>query len=113
MYFYVQTFCARHLLILWVHTGTVADVTVVTVARNTTVELTCIDPNGVLFPPAWIMSGSLALTESGYRASRDEDTGELIGTLTINGNHSFGTFNVYCTLHSGQIMHNTSLTIEG
>ena len=90
-----------------------ADATVVTVGHNTTVKLTCIDPNGALFPPAWIINGSSALTESGYTSSRDENTGELIGTLIINGSRTCGTFNVYCSLHSGQIMHNTSLTVEG
>ena len=109
----MQILCAGYLLALWVHTGTVADVTVVTVARNTTVELTCIDPNGVLFPPAWIVNGSAALTDDGYRTSRGEDPGKLIGTLTINGNHTCGIFNVHCQLHSGQIMHNTTLTFGG
>jgi len=94
------------------HTGTFADVTL-NAAHNTTVELTCIDPNSVYFPPAWIKNGSVVLTDDGYRASRGEGTGKLIGTLTIDGNRTCGTINVYCVLNSGQIIQNTSLTVEG
>jgi len=90
--------------------GTFADVTA---AHNTTVVLMCVDPSSGNFPPAWIKNGSVALTDDGYTSSRDEDTGELIGTLTINGNHTCGTFYVYCVLHNGQILHTTSLTVEG
>ena len=82
-------------------------------AHNTTVELTCITSDGGLAPPAWFMDGSLALTEDGYTSSRDEDNGELIGILTINGNQTCGTFHLCCRLTSGQIMHNFTLTVEG
>ena len=82
-------------------------------AHNTTVVLTCVDPSSGNFPPAWIKNGSVALTDDGYTSSRDKDTGELIGTLTINGNHTCGTFYVHCVLRNGQILHNTSLTVEG
>jgi len=59
------------------------------------------------------MDGLPTLVGDGYRSSRDEDTGELIGTLTINGNHTCGTFNVYCLLRSGQTMHEITLIVEG
>jgi len=79
-------------------------------ARNVTVNLTCIDSGG---PPAWVKNGSFVTSDDGYRSTRDEDTGELIGILTINGNHTSGAFNVYCRLYSGQIMNNITLTVEG
>ena len=59
------------------------------------------------------MNGSFVLSGDGYRSSRDETTGELIGILTINDNHTCGTFNVYCLLRSGQTVHETTLTVEG
>jgi len=78
-------------------------------AHHTTIELTCIDQNDEGYYPVWYMNGSA----DGYRSSRDEGTGELIGTLIINGNRTCGTFNVYCRLYSGQTVHNTILTMEG
>ena len=84
------------------------------VAHNTTVELTCTASDYYPIAPIWFMDGWIVLTEDGYRASRDEDTGKLIGTLTINGNQTSGTFHVHCRLYpSQQIMHNTMLTVEG
>jgi len=63
------------------------------------------------------MNGFITLSDDGYsysrEYSRDEDTGELIGILTINGNHTCGTFNVYCLFRNGQTMHDTSLMVEG
>ena len=97
----------------WLHTGAGTDVSNLKAAHNTTVVFTCIDHTDAHFPPAWWMDGSLVLTKDGYASSRDKDTGELIGILTINGNQSCGAFNVYCRPYSGQIMHNTTLTIEG
>jgi len=99
--------------IFWLHTGTGAEAAVISAAHNTTVNLTCIDSVDQLFPPAWVMNGSFVLSGDGYRSSRDEDTGELIGILTINGNHTCGAFNVYCRLYSGQIMNDITLTVEG
>ena len=51
-------------------------------AHNTTLELTCTASEDDPFAPAWFMNGLFVLSDGGYRASRDEDTGELIGTLT-------------------------------
>jgi len=82
---------------------------VIKAAYNTTVKLTCIDRNGEGYYPVWYMNGSA----DSYRSSRNEDTGELIGTLIINGSHTSGTYNVHCRLYSGQTMYNTILTIEG
>jgi len=54
------------------------------------------------------------LSGDGYTTSRDENTGKVIGTLTINGNQTRGTFRIHCTLlPSQQIMHSTMLTVEG
>jgi len=91
------------------HAGTGADPAVIKAAHNTTVELTCSDRNDEGYSPAWYMNGSAG----GYSSSRNEDTGELIVTLTINGNHTSGTFNAHCRLYSGEIVHNTVLTVEG
>jgi len=99
----------------WLHTGIGADVPM-KAAHNATVQLACTaseadDP----YPPIWVMNGSSVLSEDGgYRSSRDEDTGKLIGTLTINGNQTCGTFRIHCTLlPSEQIMHSYMLTVEG
>ena len=95
------------------HTGTGADGSM-KAAHNTTVKLTCTASDDYPIAPIWFMDGSLALTEDGYSNSRDEDTGELIGTLTINGNQTSGIFHVHCRLYpSEQIMHSTMLTVEG
>ena len=83
-------------------------------AHNTTLELTCTASEDDPIAPAWFMNGSLVLSQDGYRVSRDGNTGKLIGTLTINGNQTCGTFRVHCTLYpSGQIMHSTTLTVQG
>jgi len=82
-------------------------------AHNTTVELTCTTSGGDPTPPVWYMDGSVTLYEDGYRFSRDEDTGELIGTLMINGNQTCGTFLCSCRSFSGQIMHNFTMTVDG
>ena len=82
-------------------------------AHNTTVELTCTASEDDPIAPVWFMDGSFVLSEDGYRASIDENTGKLIGTLTINGNQTCGTFRIHCRLSGGQIMHNTTLTVDG
>jgi len=83
-------------------------------AHNTTVELTCAASEDDPIAPVWSMDGSFVVSEDAYRVSRDGNTGKLIGILTINGNQTCGTFRVHCTLYpSGQIMHNTTLTVEG
>ena len=83
-------------------------------AHNTTVEFTCTASDRDPIAPLWFMDGSFALSEGAYRVSRDGNTGNLIGILTINGNQTSGTFRVHCTLYpSGQIMHSTTLTVEG
>jgi len=96
----------------YIYIGTSADVAVINAACNTTVELTCTAPNGALFPPTWVMNGSTVLSDGGYKSSRD-DTGVVIGTLIINSSHTCGIVSVYCRLHNGQILHNTTLTVEG
>jgi len=97
----------------WLHTGIGADGSM-KAAHNTTVKLTCTASDDYPIAPAWFMDGSFVPSEGGYRSSIDEDTGELIGTLTINGNQTCGTFRVHCVLYpSEQIMHSTMLTVEG
>ena len=97
----------------WFHTGTGADGSM-KAAHNTTVELRCTASDSeTLFAPVWFMDGSVALYQDGYTTGRDEDTGELIGTLIINGNQTCGTFLCSCKLTGGEIMHNFTLTVEG
>jgi len=79
------------------------------VARNTTIELTCIDQNTEGYYPVWYTNASV----DGSMPNRAGDTGELISTLTINGNRTCGTINAICRLYDGQIMHNTTLSVEG
>lgn len=112
---------SSHYLMLWLvclyskpciksTAGAGADVALVNVACNTTIELTCSDPSGFL--PSWFMNGVVVFGDH-YSSSSDVNTGVVTGTLTINGNHTYGAFNVYCSLHNGQILHNTSVTVQG
>ena len=95
------------------HTGIVADVPM-KVAHNTTVELKCTASDRNPIAPIWSMDGSFVLSGDAYRVIRDGNTDKLVGILTINGNQTCGTFRLHCTLYpSGQIMHNTTLTVEG
>ena len=94
------------------HTGIGADVSM-KAAHNTTVKLICTASDAETFAPVWFLDGSVTVSEDGYTSSRDEDTGELIGILTINGNQTCGTFHLCCRLTSWQIMHNFTLTVEG
>jgi len=96
----------------WLHTGIGADGSM-KAAHNTTVELTCIASDDDPIAPIWFSNELQALSENGYTTSQDEDTGKLIGTLTINGNQTCGTFRIHCVLSGGQIMHSIMLTVEG
>jgi len=89
-----------------IHSGVDADFRV---AHNATVELTCIGENMEGYYPVWYTNASV----DDSMPNRAGDTGELISTLTINGNRTCGTINAYCRLHGGQIMHNTTLSVEG
>jgi len=96
----------------WLHAGTGADGSM-KAAHNTTVELICPASDGDFLAPAWFVDGSVTVYNDGYRTSRDEDTGELIGTLIINGNQTCGTFLYSCRLSSGEIMHSFTMTVDG
>ena len=96
----------------WLHTGTGADGSM-KAAHNTTVEFTCTASDDDPIAPIWFINELQALSQDGYAASRDGNTGKLIGILTINGNQTFGTFRINCRLSGGQMMHNTTLTVEG
>ena len=90
--------------------GTGADGAMLIVADNTTLQLACSDSNGFL--PSWLVNGRVILGDR-YSSSRDKNSGVVTGTLMINGNQTYGAFNVYCILHNGQILHNTSVTVQG
>jgi len=79
-------------------------------AHNTTVKLTCTAPNSEQYNPVWYVLGPQYIPSI---PSRNEDTGELIGTLIINGNRTSGTFSALCRLLNGQNMHYTTLTVGG
>jgi len=81
-------------------------------AHNTTVKLTCTDTNNEQYNPVWYVFGPLDEYIRIIR-SRNDDTGELMGTVIFNGNHTCGTFQAFCRLFNGQNMHNTTLIVGG
>ena len=81
-------------------------------AHNTTVELTCTASDDDPIAPIWFIDEAQALSQDGYVASRDGNTGKLIGILIINGNETFGTFRVNCSLSDGETTYSAMLTVE-
>ena len=84
---------------------------VLIVSPGVTIELTCTGPT-----LNWFWNGRQAVTagdcyESRLKTSEGQNT---TATLTINGNHTCGTFNVYCIIHGSVVgLHNRTLAFQG
>ena len=97
----------------YVYTGVCGDVVIVT--HNTTINLTCTTSGSR--PPDWFLNGR-AVDTSGdrYRMSTRNDV-DITATLTINGNLTCETLNVYCEVITTERqfihMHNTTLRFQG
>ena len=85
----------------------------VIVAHNATVELICTTSGRRT--PDWYVNGSTVLTTGeSYRSTSSMDgAGNLIATLTINGNRVCGTMNIHCETSGEQQLHRTTLTFRG
>ena len=87
---------------------------VVIVAHNTTINLACFTREDRA--PGWYANGTWVLTTGDrYRLSTSNDVGHT-ATLTINGNLTYETVNVYCEVTTNERffhMHNTTLIFQG
>ena len=98
------------LLFGYTHAGIEANAAVMYAAHNTTIKLTCTAPNSEQYNPVWYVLGPQYIPSI---PNRNEDTGELMGILIINGNHTCGTFSAFCRHFNGQNVHNTRLIVGG
>ena len=97
----------------YVYTGVCGDVVIVT--HNTTISLTCTTSG--LRTPDWFLNGTeVDTTGDRYRVSTRNGVSKTI-TLTINGNLTCETVNVYCELITTERqfvhIHNTTLRFQG
>ena len=102
-------------LIDWLYnTGVNGDV--VTVAHNTTINLTCTTSGR--HTPDWFANGMVVvLSGDKYKVQTSNGRG-ITATLTINGNLTCETVNVYCEVYNTTEqrfvhMHNTTLRFQG
>ena len=98
---------------VWIRTGVCGDVVIVT--HNTTTNLTCVTSE--FRPPDWYANGTwVPSTGDRYRVSISNDV-YYTATLTINGNLTCETVNVYCEVITTERqfvhMHNTTLRFQG
>ena len=95
--------------------GISGDAKLVHVAPGVSVEFSCTGPDH----PTWFLNGISVISEGNcYRSAYNRKSGELNATavLTIKGNHTCNTFNVYCRILSEPqffYLYNTTLTIQG
>ena len=78
------------------------------VAHNTTVRLEC---RGREPHPYWLINETHAQHPQ-YRVTVDDNTGDFIGQLVINGNETCGTLDLRCVVYR-QTAYSTRLTIQG
>ena len=89
-----------------------------TVAPGVTVKFnTCTGPADLsAVQPTWFVNGKIAETEGDcYESITTAEGRNYTATLTINGNHTCNTFNVYCRIDrlESQYIHNTTVTFQG
>ena len=67
--------------------------------------------------PTWFVNGKTAETEGDcYESIITAEGRNYTATLTINGNHTCNTFNVYCRIYRESqtlYLHNTTVTFQG
>ena len=90
----------------------------VSVASGVTVKFTCTGPADS-FLPTWLVNGTPVVSSGNicYRSTSRRNPGELNATvtLTINGNRTCNTFDIYCRIFKGVhlYVHNTTLVVQG
>ena len=70
------------------------------------------------FQPTWFVNGRVAETEVAcYRSTlRTAEGLNYTATLTIDGNHACGDFNIYCRIYRESeplYLHNTTVMVQG
>ena len=98
-------------------TGAVGNV-MLTVAPDVTVKFTCTGPADLfVVEPTWFVNGKTAVSYGDcYTLLRTTEGRNYTATLTINGNHTCDTLNVYCRIYresQALYIHNTTLTFQG
>ena len=101
---------------LFLFTGIRGDAVIV--ARNTTINLTC-TASGHRKPDRFVNEIAVvtSLKENGYTEFSTRNGVDQTATLTINGNLTCETLNVYCEVITTErqfvYMHNTTLRFQG
>ena len=88
-----------------------------TVAPGVSVMFTCTGPVDP-FQPTWFVNRESAETNGDCYISTlsEAERQNYTATLMISGNHTCGTFNVYCRIYSGPralYLHNITLRVQG
>lgn len=98
-------------LLIWIHTGGDA----INLALHTTIEFKCTINGGRT--PDWFVNGSVAVTTGDSYRSRTSNGGEdVTTTLTIDGNDTQVTLNIYCEVyqeHQFVRVHSTTVLFQG
>ena len=82
---------------VWIRTGVCGDVVIVT--HNTTINLTCRVPRDLRVPDWFVNRTQVVTTGDRYSVSTRNGV-DNTATLTINGNLTRETVNVYCEVHN-------------
>ena len=99
---------------VWRTTGVCGNVVIV--AHNTTINLTCTASGR--HTPDWFVNETAVVTNGDRYRMRTSNGDDKTATLTINGNRTCETVNVYCEVYSTTEqrfvhMHNTTLRFQG
>ena len=97
-------------LLIWIHTGGDA----INLALHTTIEFKC-TTNGVR-PPNWFVNGIVAVTTGDSYGLRTSNGRDITTTLTIDGNSTQVTWNIYCEVTEENqfvIVHSTTVIFRG
>ena len=96
---------------IWIFAGVGGNAVIV--AHNTTTNLTCSARGRI---PRWFVNGTEVDT-NGHRYKISTDSADKTATLTINGNLTCETANIYCEVITTEQrfahMHNTTLRFQG
>ena len=98
---------------IWIHTGGDA----INLALHTTIEFKCTTNGGRT--PDWFVNGNVAITTGDSYRSRTSNGGEDITTiLTINGNDTQVTLNIFCEVYVTEErqflrVHSTTVIFQG
>ena len=97
-------------IIIWIYTGRGA----IILAHHTSVELNCTTNGGRT--PDWFVNGEVAVTTGDSYRSRTSNGRGITTTLTIDGNGTQVTLNIYCEVYEENqflSVHSTTVTFQG